>query len=181
MTYHLRPFDFTVEHHRVVAGLSQFLAVPFSSYYSGSEFHAFTEASRKSLLALPLGLLLRLSWPEPGRWPASRLRLIVLAGLGFCVLFAIEVGQVFLPTRVPDVTDAIVGELGVVAGLWLAGLFAASLPDRPSPPDRVVTALPPPQAVAAPVAGRPRRFTFVSMEEANQRKGPQGRPGRPRS
>jgi glycopeptide antibiotics resistance protein len=125
--YHWRPFNFTVSHRRVVAGVHELLSVPFSWYYAGTEFHAFTEMSRKSLLALPLGVLLRLSWPDDrARWLGSRLRLVVLAGLAFCLLFAIEAGQVFLPGRVPDVTDAIVGELGVVAGLWLIGLFLAS-------------------------------------------------------
>jgi VanZ family protein len=178
VSYHWRPFDFTVEHRRVVVGLHELLSVPFSSYYAGTEFHAFTEMSRKSLLALPLGVLLRLVWPDDRRWPTSRLRLVVLAGLGFCLLFAIEIGQVFLPDRVPDVTDAIMGELGVVAGLWLTGLFAA-----PPKEDRAVAARPP-IGVTAPVADRPRRFTFVSVEGPNHRKGhqgPQGRPGRPAS
>jgi glycopeptide antibiotics resistance protein len=126
VSYHWRPFDFTIEHRRVVAGLHELLAVPFSWYYAGTEFHAFTEMSRKSMLALPLGALLRLSWPcERTRWASLRLRLMVLAVLGFSFLFAIEVGQVFLPERVPDVADAIVGELGLVAGLWLIGLFVA--------------------------------------------------------
>jgi len=189
VSYHWRPFDFTVEPARVTAGLHELLSVPLSWYYAGTEFHAFTEMSLKSLLALPLGVLLRLAWPADRRSPTSRLRLIMLAGLGFGVLFAIEVGQVFLPTRVPDVTDAMIGELGVVAGLWLAGLFAvplrdrAPLSDRAPLPDSVVAARPP-VGVTAPAAGRVRRFTFVSVEKPNPRKGhqgPQGRSGRPAS
>jgi glycopeptide antibiotics resistance protein len=131
VSYHWRPFDFTVDHRRVIVGLHELLSVPFSWYYAATEFHAFTEMSRKILLALPLGVLLGLSWPvDRARSPISRLRLPILAGLAFCLLFAIEVGQVFLPGRVPDVTDAIVGELGVVAGLWLSRLFVDAPKER---------------------------------------------------
>jgi VanZ family protein len=167
--YHWRPFDFTVEHQRVAAGLHQLLSVPLSSYYTGTEFHAFTEMSFKSLIALPLGVLLRLAWPDDRRWPSSRLRLLMLAGLGFCVLLAIEVGQVFLPTRVPDVTDAMIGELGVVAGLWLTGLFAA-----PPKADRAAAARLPPGMSPRPSQTN-RRDLPLSVRRPNHHRGHQGK------
>jgi VanZ family protein len=45
-------------------------------------------------------------------------------------LLGIEVGQVFLPTRFADVTDAIIGEIGFVAGMWLAGMLASPQKSR---------------------------------------------------
>jgi len=100
--------------------MHNFLAVPFSWYYEGTEFHALTEAFRKALLALPLGALLRLSLGVRSADPRNRAKGFVAAAFGFCVLIAIEFGQVFLPTRIADTTDAIIGEIGLLVGLWLA-------------------------------------------------------------
>jgi VanZ family protein len=36
----------------------------------------------------------------------------------------IELGQVFLPSRLPDITDVILGTAGILVGLWLAGRMA---------------------------------------------------------
>jgi VanZ family protein len=122
MAYHWNPFDFTTTPVRVTEGVHQILSVPFYSYYLGTEYHALTEMLRKFLLAAPLGLFLGLSWPPPNR---SRFRVggrfVVAALLAFCLLVGIEVGQIFLPTRTPDITDALVGEAGVVLAMWLTG------------------------------------------------------------
>src|SRR5207247_7021850 len=50
------------------------LGVPFASYYEDTELHALTEVMRKSLMAFPLGVLLRLSWPEARRQSMARVR-----------------------------------------------------------------------------------------------------------
>ena len=123
MSYHWYPFDFTMAPDRVTLGMHELLSVPFSSYYFGCEFHAFTEMSRKALLALPLGVLLGLSSPSVGKH-RERTRSLFLAATGFCVLVGIEAGQVFLPPRMPDLTDALIGEIGLLAGLWLSSRFS---------------------------------------------------------
>jgi glycopeptide antibiotics resistance protein len=119
MSYHWRPFDFTMAPDRVVEGMRQFLSVPFSSYYLGTEFHALTEMLRKFLLALPLGVFLRLSIKRDASVDRRRLRMFATALIGFFVLVVIEFGQVFLPARVPDLTDAFIGEIGIVLGAAL--------------------------------------------------------------
>jgi VanZ family protein len=122
MSYHWNPFNFTADPNRVTLGLRQILTVPFYSYYLGSEFHALTEMLRKFLLAAPLGALLRLSWSQPnGSGFASRVKFSATAALGFAVLVMIEIGQIFLPTRTPDITDALIGEAGLVVAMWLTG------------------------------------------------------------
>jgi len=121
MSYHWNPFDFTAAPTRVTAGVHQLFSVPFYSYYQGNEFHALTEMLRKALLAAPLGALLRLSWPREPQNPSDFLKSFVLLTFGFCVLTAIEVGQVFLPTRTPDMTDPLIGEIGITVAFWLAG------------------------------------------------------------
>jgi VanZ family protein len=122
MSYHWNPFDFTTDPKRVTLGVQQILSVPFYSYYLGSEFHALTEMLRKFLLAAPLGSLLRLSWSSPtGPGLAARVKFSATATLGFAVLVMIEIGQIFLPTRTPDITDALIGEAGLVTAMWLTG------------------------------------------------------------
>ena len=173
VSYHWQPFDFTVEPRRVVAGVHELLSLPFSSYYAATTFHAFLELIRKSLLALPLGMLLRLSWPvgDHSKSPISQARLVLLAGLGFCLLLAVEVGQIFLPARVPDMTDAILGELGVVAGLWLIGPFV-------SPPQNRARANNPHLCVTASSAGPRQRLSLVRSEPGSP-KAAQRTPGKP--
>jgi glycopeptide antibiotics resistance protein len=125
-SYHWNPFDFTAAPDRVALGMHQLLSIPFSSYYVGSQLHAVNEMLRKGLLAVPLGALLRLSWSqESSSLTTSQVKFYAAMAFGFCVLTAIEVGQVFLPTRTPDMTDALIGEIGVVAALWLTDRLTA--------------------------------------------------------
>jgi len=125
LIYHWSPFDFSLDPAQVTAGAHRIVMVPLHSYFIGTPFHALGEMVRKSLIAAPLGALMRSSWPDD-RLALRGVRSAVTACAGFCLLLAIEVGQVFLPTRVPDITDAMVGEAGVVAGIWIAGLIAAA-------------------------------------------------------
>ena len=66
VAYHWSPFDFSFDPDRVTIGVRQLLTVPFYGYYQGAEFQAFTEMTRKALLAVPLGALLHFSWPKSG-------------------------------------------------------------------------------------------------------------------
>ena len=116
VSYHWNPFDFTAKPARITQGMHQLFMVPFYSYWVGTPFHAFTEVSRKVLLMVPLGVLLELSWARGGRLPGV-IRWGALAILGLCMAGAIELGQVFLPTRIPDMTDVLMGEIGVLAGM----------------------------------------------------------------
>lgn len=119
-SYHWHPFDFDTSRAQVMSGMHQFLSVPFSWYYEGSEFHALSEAFKKALLALPLGALLRLSLGVRLGDRGNGVKAFIAGAFGFGVLITIELGQVFLPTRVADITDAIIGEIGLLVGLWLA-------------------------------------------------------------
>ncbi|MGC4081719.1 MAG: VanZ family protein [Vicinamibacterales bacterium] len=124
-SYHWAPYNFSLAPEQVTAGMHRLLQIPFLSYYVGTEFNAFTEMARKALLALPLGVLLGLAWPRGVRPALVRPRQIVLLAIAFVSLCGIEFGQVFLPTRYPDLTDAFIGEAGALAGLWIASLVSA--------------------------------------------------------
>lgn len=121
--YHWYPFNFVVTGATMDAQLPLLLAVPFRHYYFGSEFHAFSELSRKLMLSAPLGVLLWMAWPAAHSRVAQRFRHIALCMAGFLFFAGVETGQVFLPGRIPDLTDACVGAIGVAAGIFLVRLF----------------------------------------------------------
>lgn len=122
------PFDFVLDPALVRDRMPMFLGVPFRNYYFGSEFHAFTELTRKFLLALPLGAVFRIAWPaSPDRriaWLQTGIVSIVLLGL----FTAIEVGQLFLPDRVADFTDVLISQAGAALGIYLVGLLMSAPP-----------------------------------------------------
>jgi glycopeptide antibiotics resistance protein len=125
IAYHWSPYNFSMAPAQVSEGIRRITMIPLLSYYWDTEFHAFTEMSRKALLTVPLGVLITYAAA-----PLSRLRVAAVLAASFAFLVGIEIGQVFLPSRVPDVTDAVIGELGIVAGMWVAGLMAAPSRER---------------------------------------------------
>jgi glycopeptide antibiotics resistance protein len=122
--YHWNPFQFSFDRERVLLGLRQISELPLTHHFWSQEFHAFTEMLRKAMLALPLGALLYISWPDRGQRYVPRLRALLAMAGGFALLLVIELGQVFLPSRLPDITDVILGTAGILVGLWLAGRMA---------------------------------------------------------
>ncbi len=94
------------------------------------------------LLFVPLGAL---SWLLLGRWavaPWQRLAVLLLAG--FLFGFALQVAQLWLPRRSPQLSDAVWNTLGLLAGVALAsplGAALARLAGRPRSPQRAGLAL----------------------------------------
>jgi glycopeptide antibiotics resistance protein len=89
--------------------------VPFWSYFDSRTLEDLADVVWQALRFAPLGALL-----AARSWRQSFLQ-AGLIGLGFSAL--LEVGQVFLPGRTTDVSDAIVAAAGTVAGwaLWRWG------------------------------------------------------------
>jgi glycopeptide antibiotics resistance protein len=84
--------------------------VPFWSYYVRTNAAALGDVIDQVLIFIPLGALLA---------AGSRRRSILQAALiGFTVGLILEVGQVFLPERTAELTDALSASVG--AGLGLA-------------------------------------------------------------
>lgn len=119
-TYHWFPFDFVVTRAMLAERLPMLTAAPFHSYYFGSEFHAFTEVSRKLVLAVPLGALLKLASPQPRSRPTARVEAVIILTACGVLFLGIELGQLFLPDRIPDLTDVGIAAAGVSFGIWLA-------------------------------------------------------------
>ena len=99
------------------------LRVPFLSYYWGNPINAFVEVVTKVLLAMPVGALLQLVWlPRSRRGQMLQFLAVGLASVSLFLL--IEVGQLMLPTRVPDQTDVYIGTAGAVLGMIVARLVS---------------------------------------------------------
>ena len=118
-TYHWAPFDFAISRDVLRVGLAHLWVPPFSNYYFGSEFHAFTELSRKFLLAAPVGALLRFATPAAASVSIARLHRVAFLAIGVIVFSGLEAGQMFLPARTADVTDVVIGLAGIEAGRWV--------------------------------------------------------------
>ena len=92
------------------------LRVPFYSYYWGFAPYVLMDATTKLLMAVPVGALLQLIWqPQSriGRWLLG----VAIVALASGVFLALELGQLLLPSRVPDQTDVYIGTLGAAMGV----------------------------------------------------------------
>jgi glycopeptide antibiotics resistance protein len=127
--YHWKPFDFTFEAGQVRDRLNQVSLMPLRGYEFGTGIDVLAQAMVKAGLAFPLGFFLGswLSrwWREESYGPT--LRMVAGLALAAGVLGTIEVGQIFLPGRVPDITDVLIGCLGAAGGLKAAAFVPAAL------------------------------------------------------
>ncbi len=155
-----QPFDFDAARLDAETVQGVLTRLPFATYFQRTEFGALNEMVRKVLVFLPGGLLLaaysaKRVQPIPAGWGLLGLALLALA---------LEAGQLLLPGKVADLTDAALGfagaalgwglarSLGAAAGRAAMGSAASAVVVRPVPP---IVALQPPVAPAAgAVAGR---------------------------
>jgi len=114
------PFDFSLSRLENGTWVDTLTRMPFTNYMFRSEFGALNEIVRKLFFYLPGGLLLGFARGVSHRGLAAR-TVVLTIGLA-CV---VEAGQLLLPGRVADLTDALLGAAGGVVGLrlglWLAG------------------------------------------------------------
>lgn len=112
--YAWAPFDFVVDAQIARARVPELLSVPFASQYAKHPLDAQAEVLTKLLFPLVLGVLLRLAV----RWTSGA------CALGLLVLAGLEIGQLFLPSRYPDVTDVLLGGVAVWLGARLVTVVA---------------------------------------------------------
>jgi VanZ family protein len=121
--YHWKPFDFTTNSRFIRERVSDLSLMPLAQYVHASTGpQLLMQMLVKGALGVPLGALLA-RWLGSAfglRGPSAR-RFIWIAGLVLAlgVLGAIEVGQIFLPDRVADVTDVLVAWCGAASGMAL--------------------------------------------------------------
>ncbi len=135
------PFDFAFDKEMLRDRLEGFFRVPFSSLYSGNDFNAIVQITRKTLLFVPLGAFLVLAVP-PGTSNKGirRFVLAVLIAASSFVAFGIELGQIFQPTKIADLTDALICSFGAVLGIGISERYLRQIrqhqPQRSPMPTR---------------------------------------------
>lgn len=129
MTLYWYPFDFRFDGAFLRDRMASVHAVPFHSYYWGSEFNATTQLFRKASFFVPLGMLLGWGSAALRTTTARATYMLAAVGLTATAAVAIEVGQLVLPGKVADPTDAMLAFLGAVAG-WVMVSWVMRLSER---------------------------------------------------
>ncbi len=115
------PYDFTHDRQLIKQRLAVFWSLPFSRMQAGSDLLAMFSAIRMFTWFAPLGLLLGVGIASLANGPNFRKIGFVLATAAIAALaMGIEAGQVLLPDKFADSTDALICSAGGVFGLWLA-------------------------------------------------------------
>lgn len=114
-----RPFDFQFQMEMARNRVEHISWLPFADYYENGYQNFLHQVVRKTLLFVPLGLLGVVIVPVSFRGRTS----LIAGFLVFLIALILEVGQIFLPTRYPSVTDIILETAGGVVGLAIAGAF----------------------------------------------------------
>lgn len=127
--YSLFPMDLTLSADELVHKfrLGRIRLMPYHDLPGG--FDLWYSLFRDFMTYVPVGMLAatwRTRLEGPLRPPAMSIFLGALAALG------IEIGQVFVYSRVADSGDVITGTLGAAAGVWLAGLVYGRLYGDPA-------------------------------------------------
>ncbi|MFN9746494.1 MAG: VanZ family protein [Betaproteobacteria bacterium] len=120
------PFDFDPQRATVQDAWAAVSRLPFTTYVQRTEYGALGEILRKLAVFLPGGLLLALL--ARGQGPAAWPRLLALGAAAL----VLEAGQVLLPSKVADLTDAALGLLGGFVG-WRLGRGLLQAPAAPGP------------------------------------------------
>jgi VanZ family protein len=138
------PFNFDTRVLTAADAWQAFTRPPFETYFLRGEFSALSEILRKLLVFLPGGLLLG-AWaarchPRPHAAPA-------LAALTALAL-VLEAGQLLVPGKVADLTDALLGAGGAALGWFIT---TGRRPVQGAAPHRITpTPLVRPQRLAPP-------------------------------
>jgi VanZ family protein len=117
--YEWSPFTFRFTKEAIKDGLERLTLLPFGFYARDAPPIAFLNITRKTLLGVPLGLLLALALGR--QWPSIP-RLLRVAFTFFAVvvfLTILEAGQILLPERVPESTDVILPAVAATVAAWL--------------------------------------------------------------
>jgi VanZ family protein len=106
------PFTFHLDFGYIRERAASVPRVLFADYYAGTDYNAFTQWLRKTLLFLPLGALLAV-----GVFPPNRALGLVAAGfLGLLASTLLEAGQLALPGRYASLTDVVVETIAAMVG-----------------------------------------------------------------
>jgi VanZ family protein len=113
--YHWAPYDFSADSDMIRRKLARMSLLPFAGYRSSTYLNALNNLLTKLALALPFGFGAAFAIHGVSR------RMLVAGWLAaaLAVFGIVEFGQLFVPGRVPDPTDILVGAAGAAIGLRL--------------------------------------------------------------
>jgi VanZ family protein len=115
--YHWQPFDFVTDESLVRQKLARISFVPLAGYRSGSDLNAFNTLLAKIGLAIPFGGIASFALGSLARRPVPFA--LAWVSLAAAVFGGVELGQFFLPSRIPDPSDVWLGIGGSGLGIWL--------------------------------------------------------------
>ena len=132
------PFNFSFDPEMTSRHWASLFTIPFFGYFATSEWNAFVNLAQKMVLVVPLGFLVGVGFrTDQARSVTPIAAAVVVMGL---LLFVVEVGQVYLPGRAPDITDVIIGTLAGTAGIAVVASCPSAFRPKPAcasaPPSR---------------------------------------------
>ena len=114
-----QPFDITLNRQLLKQRLDGFFSVPFSMLWAGDYLNAVFNSVYLFNWFVPLGVICGMAVMRTVGDRGSRRVGLVLAALAvIAVATAIELGQIFVVSRYADITGAMIGAAGALAGLW---------------------------------------------------------------
>jgi glycopeptide antibiotics resistance protein len=127
------PFDFQLTPEIAKERFPYIPLIPFESYYpaySADPLAGLQELLRRFMFPIPLGVLLQMAWPFTTKRSVRQLQAVVTTGLVTLALAGLGLGEVFLPSAYPDVTEVVIG--AIAAALGAAAGIALSRCERPA-------------------------------------------------
>lgn len=112
------PFRFETNPNALLDKLQQVNLIPFRNHFANPSVSAAIDLAKEFFLAVPLGILFALMLPRQPRW-------FVSLWLGLGLFGPLELSQVAVIGRYPDLTDVLLGCAGCMAGSWVAANFLA--------------------------------------------------------
>jgi glycopeptide antibiotics resistance protein len=114
------PFEFTRDPQLLKARLNGLVTMPFYNYFYSTQLRAATEVVHKVAFFIPLGVILSFS-RRAFTTPSARTLVdaVALTALLAAAAF-VELGQVALPAKYPDITDWVLESAGAVIGYFAA-------------------------------------------------------------
>jgi glycopeptide antibiotics resistance protein len=112
-----QPFNFRPDPDAAAERWHEVSFIPFADYQAGNYGNFLDQVLKKSVLFMPLGVIVRLGLLNPA-WPGGAW---VAAAAAALIAAALEAGQLFLPGRYTSVTDVLVATTGGWVGAVLAG------------------------------------------------------------
>ena len=128
LSYALSPYEFELSYWAIRNKLNNGTNLtPFIPHFNNRSIESAVDLVREFILYAPLGALLSL-WLRSLTFEISFKSVLVLTLLtGSCFAIWIEVSQVTVVGRYPDITDVLLAAFGSLAGAVIAPLFKTEM------------------------------------------------------